>query len=112
MIQLFPKFAGAYGGTNYAPDYVRIWQKQLRVCSPDHFSIYFKFSISPDSISNAEMKVLLNKTSDLDNFCAALVEYSKLMRRDGRTRLRTVLERFEVYTHDIPVKHIPIEKRR
>jgi predicted KAP-like P-loop ATPase len=108
MISLFPKFAGAYGGTNYAPDYLRIWQKQLRVCSPDHFSIYFKFSISPDSISNAEMKILLNKTSDLNEFSTALVEYSKLMQRDGRTRLRTVLERFEVYTQDISIEYIPI----
>jgi predicted KAP-like P-loop ATPase len=108
MINLFPKFAGTYGGTSYAPDYIRIWQKQLRVCSPDHFSIYFKFSVSRDSISNAEMNVLLNKTSNSEEFSTALVEYSKQHRRDGSTRLRIILERLEVYTHDIPIDHISV----
>ncbi len=108
MNRLFPRFAGAYGGTYYAPNYLQIWQKQLRVCSPDHFAIYFRFSISPDSVSNAEMNVLLKSTSSLDEFSAALIEYSNQHRRDGSTRLRTILDRLESYTQDISIDNIPI----
>lgn len=108
MIRLFPRFTGAYGGTNYAPDYIQIWQKQLRVCSPDHFPVYFKFSVSQDAISNAEMNVLLKKTFSLDEFSAALIEYSKQHRRDGCTRLRIVLERLEAYTQDISIDRVPV----
>ena len=107
MSRLFPKFAGAYGGPNYAPDYIRIWQKQLRVSSPDHFSVYFRFSISPDSVSTAELKVLLNKASSQEEFGEALIAYSNQHRRDGRTRLRVVLDRLEAYTQDLPIDKIP-----
>jgi predicted KAP-like P-loop ATPase len=108
MIRLFPKFAGAYSGTNYAPDYLRIWQKQLRVCSPDHFPVYFRFSISQDSISNAEMSAFLKTTHNADGFSAALVQHANQHIRNGSTRLKIILDRLEAYTQDIPIDHIPI----
>lgn len=107
MSRLFPLFSQAFGGTTYSGEFLKTWEKQLRVCSPGHFPIYFRFSISSEEISNAEMKTFLATSSDPNAFGEALIEFSKKHRRDGSSRLRMILEKLEAYTQDIPLEQIP-----
>lgn len=107
MSRLFPLFSQAFGGTTYSGEFLKTWEKQLRVCSPGHFPIYFRFSISSEVISNAEMKIFLATSSNPNAFGEALIEFSKKHRRDGSSRLRIILEKLEAYTQEIPLEQIP-----
>ena len=105
--RLFPRVGEAYGGSSSAPDSLSGWTKQMRVCSPEYFPVYFRFSLSPDSVSSAAMRSLLEKTSNSEDFTAALIAYSRELRRDGSTRLGVTLQRFEAHTPDVPADNIP-----
>ena len=106
MSRLFPMYSQTFGGTAYSSGFSKTWQKQLRVCSPEYFPVFFRFSISSEGISNAEMKVFLAKSSKPKDFGEALLEYSKQHQRDGSTRLRILLEKLEAYTQEIPIEQI------
>ena len=106
LAMMFPKFSAAYGGMHYGPEWETTWRKRLRICSRDCFSIYFRFSLGPDFISNAEIKDLLRVTGDQPAFEQALLRYADQIRSDGSSKLRALLERLEDYTKDLAEKDI------
>lgn len=82
--QLFPQidFSMQYGS-----DWQPIWTKELRVCSTDKFDFYFKFGIPHGSLSEVEIKSLLNTLKNGDDFISNLKKYNK------ENKLRTVLRK-------------------
>ncbi len=107
LSRIFPQFAKAFGGSLFSGEYLSIWRKQLRACSPEIFPAYFRFGLPPDAITLSEMKGLLEKASDEAAFSEALIQFASQHRQDGITRLRVVLERLEDYTRDdIPQTNI------
>ena len=108
LSQIFPLFGSVYSGTICGYNWVATWRRQLRICSTDRFPIYFRFSLGPDSISNAEIKTLLKATGDMDAFKGALLRYASQTRSDGSSKVRAILERLEDYTReDILEQDIP-----
>jgi len=107
LSRLFPRFAQAFGGASYHSDYLPIWRKELRICTPELFPIYFRFAVSPDILSAVEMKLLIEKTSNPDQFSNALLELAQIRRQDGTTKARAALERLQDFTRDdIPEENI------
>ena len=108
LFRLFPAFAAPFTNTHYREDYLPIWRKQLRICSPDFFPIYFRFSVSSDEITFSEIKHLLDKANDSKEFSSLLLDFASQQRRDGTSRVGTVLERLQDYTREeIPSENIP-----
>jgi len=108
LMRIFPKLEAVWRNTYHGADWESTWRKQLRVCSADIFPIYFRLAIPEGSISNTEMKAVLNLASDAKAFGAKLVELANQKRPDGTTRVCAFLERLEDYTKkEIPQDCIP-----
>ncbi len=108
LIRLFPRLQTALGNTVFYVDWGSTWRRQLRVCSPDIFPIYFRLAIPEGSISRTEMKAMLALADNAGAFGAKLVELANQKRPDGTTRVRAFLEQLEGYTEkEIPSGCIP-----
>ncbi|MFZ2053358.1 MAG: hypothetical protein WAU81_04095, partial [Candidatus Aminicenantales bacterium] len=107
LTRLFPKLERVYGNIQYGPDWALTWEKQLRICSPDIFPIYFRLALPTGAISREEMHALLTLAENSEAFGKKLVQLTKTHRPDGSTKLSALLEKMEDYTEeDIPVEHI------
>jgi len=108
LMRIFPRLETVFKNHQYGSDYLLIWRKQLRICSPDIFPIYFRLSLPEGQISNEEMKSILALAEDADVFGEKLIQFSLQKRPDGGTRVSEVLERLLDYTEkDIPFDQIP-----
>lgn len=108
LMRIFPRLEAVFRNHHYGSDYLLIWRKQLRICSPDIFPIYFRLSLPEGQISNEEMKSILALAGDADVFGEELIQFSLQKRPDGGTRVSEVLERLLDYTEkEIPSDHIP-----
>lgn len=108
VIRLFPKLEGISGNTHYGANWESTWRRQLRVCSPDIFPVYFRLAIPEGQISHLEMQTISALTGDSGAFSSKLLELSRQHRPDGSTRVSAFLERLEDYTeNNIPEEHIP-----
>ncbi len=76
MTRLFPRWAWAYGGSTYGAEWLSIWRKKLRICSPDVCDRYFLLSLPPGDLSSMEMQALLSLGSDPNAFAKELLRLS------------------------------------
>lgn len=100
--RMFPKLEYVFGGSLYGSDWLSTWRRDLRICSPEIFPVYFKLSVPEGEISNLEMKSILDLIDNEHAFSEKLIELSKQRRPDGLTRLAGFLERMIDYADDIP----------
>ncbi|MFH1039011.1 MAG: hypothetical protein V1789_10140 [PVC group bacterium] len=108
IVRLFPKLEAIFGTSHYGFSWESTWRKQLRICSPDIFPIFFRLGVPRGQISNIEMQSVLSLSEDSNAFGDKLLELSKQHRPDGSTRVSTTLERMEDYTEkEISKEHIP-----
>ena len=108
LSQLFPKLGEMWGDLGFDPPNEATWRKQLRICSPDIFPIYFHLALPQGDISNAEIMVILSLADNPQEFSARLLELAGQTRPDGFTRLHAFLDRVMDYTgKEIAVESIP-----
>jgi predicted KAP-like P-loop ATPase len=100
--RLFPKIE-----SNYGYEMTSRWRRELRICSFEMFPIYFRLAIPLGSISNADMKIIIETTLDNKMFAKELLRLSHEKRFDGTTRVSEFLERLKDYIVEIPIKDIP-----
>lgn len=85
LSNLFPPFAWSLaevqrkggGNTPHAAAYRKEWLNDLRACHPDVFERYFKFSLSPQDLSEAEMSSLLTTVGNRAQLVEKLTELSE-----------------------------------
>jgi predicted KAP-like P-loop ATPase len=108
LSQLFPKLGEMWGDLGFDPPNETTWRKQLRICSPDIFPIFFHLALPQGDISNAEIMVILSLADNPQEFSARLLELTGQARPDGFTRLHAFLDRVMDYTgKEIAVESIP-----
>lgn len=108
LLRIFPKLRAVWDNTYHGSDWLSTWRKQLRICSPDIFPIYFSLAVPEGGISNVEMQAILALAGDARAFGDKLIELANQKRPDGTTRLRAFLERLEDYTEkEITLDCIP-----
>jgi len=108
LSQLFPKLGELWGDLGFDPDNEAAWRKQVRICSPDIFPIFFHLALPQGDISNAEIMVILSLADNPQEFSARLLELASQARPDGFTRLHAFLDRVTDYTgNEITVDSIP-----
>ena len=64
---LFPGIQWAMGGTEYASEFETEWYRERRVCSSKMFDRYFRFAVSDDEMSQAEVSKLLQARGSRSN---------------------------------------------
>ena len=102
--RIFPKV----GQMRYGSDWLAEWRKNLRVCHPDVFPVYFRLSIPPGAISRSEMMALLNLAGTPADFGNALVAAKEEKCPDGLSKARAILERLMDHVeNDISDAQIP-----
>ena len=108
LSQLFPKLGEMWGDLGFDPPNEATWRKELRICSPDIFPIFFHLALPEGDISNAEIMVILSLADNPQEFSARLLELAAQARPDGFTRLHAFLDRVTDYTgKEIAVESIP-----
>ncbi len=108
LSQLFPKLGEMWGDLGFEPPNESTWRKQLRICSPDIFPIFFHLALPQGDISTAEIMVILSLADNPQEFSARLLELASQARPDGFTRLHAFLDRVMDYTgKEILVESIP-----
>ncbi|MDO9069947.1 MAG: NTPase KAP, partial [Deltaproteobacteria bacterium] len=108
LSQLFPKLGEIWGDLGFDPANETTWRKQLRICSPDIFPIFFHLALPKGDISNAEIMVILSLANNPQEFSSRLLELAGQARPDGFTRLHAFLDRVMDYTgKEIAVESIP-----
>ena len=93
---LFPKCEWALDGPGYAATYEKIWRRQLRVCSSEHFEKYFLFAPPSGTISEAMWTEIVNLLPDRRRFENVLLATTRERGRHGFTsKAKEFLERLE-----------------
>jgi len=101
LTRLFPKLESIWENTNYDSNWLGIWRRDCRICSPDIFDIYFRLTIPKGELSQREIQAILSLANDPNSFADALLRLNE----DGR--IIRFLERLEDYTRDyIPEENI------
>jgi predicted KAP-like P-loop ATPase len=98
LSQLFPKLGEMWGDMGFDPPHEATWRRQLRICSPHIFPIFFHLALPEGDISNAEIIVILSQAHNPQEFSARLLELAAQARPDGFTRLHAFLDRLTDYT--------------
>lgn len=108
LIRIFPKVKTVFENMSFGATFESTWRRQLRICSPNIFPVYFRLAVSVGEISNTEMQAILALSQNSKTFANKLLELSRQHRPDGFTRVSAFLERMQDYTEkDIPKEHIP-----
>ncbi len=90
---LFPRLESVWSNTSYGADSAARWRKELRVCSPEIFNVYFQFGVPPDSLRRAELDELIAVATQPDRAVAILTSASAIKRPSGASKAREYLER-------------------
>jgi len=92
--RMFPKLESIYDNLSYGSDSLSNWRRELRICSPNLFHTYFRFSVPKDEISQGECQTIMMLSSDLNLLAEALLNYNQ------NNRIMRLLERLEDYAED------------
>jgi predicted KAP-like P-loop ATPase len=108
LSRLFPKLENVWENLGFDRPLEATWRKQLRICSPDIFPIYFHLALPLGTISHGEIMGILSIVDDPEAFSARLLELAAQVRPDGFTRLQVFLDRLLDYADkEIAVESIP-----
>lgn len=72
--RLFPRVEAVYSNSSMAAELSLTWRRDLRVCSSDVFTPYFRLSLPGGAISRADMDALLALADDEVAFGKALLD--------------------------------------
>jgi predicted KAP-like P-loop ATPase len=98
---LFPRLEGIWGNMTYGTDWVARWRRELRICSPEIFDVYFQFGVSPDALRRAELDELLAVATQPEQVTNILTSASTVKRPDGSSKAREYLERLQDMEEEI-----------
>jgi predicted KAP-like P-loop ATPase len=108
LSRLFPKLENIWENLGFDRPLEALWRKQLRICSPEIFSIYFHLALPPGTISHGEIMSILSLVDDSQAFSARLLDLTAQVRPHGLTRLQSFLNRMMDYTErEIAPESIP-----
>lgn len=93
LSHLFPRLESIWGNMHYGTDFLALWRKELRVCCPDTFDVYFQFGVPSDALRRAELDELIAAARDIDRAVAILTSASTINRPGGTSKAREYLDR-------------------
>lgn len=104
--RLFPALDGVWGNMSYDSSFFQDWERQRRACSRKHFDTYFRFSLSDETISAAEVRAVVQNSGDAEYISSVLVEASKTPKPSGQgTRASVLLDEINAHAKGIPLEN-------
>lgn len=101
--RLFPKVGAVFGGTGYGADWLAQWRRDLRVCSPDLWDLYFQFSVPATHIRNAEITHLLS-LHDANLIKEILLAENGSNDSVGNSRAQDYIDRIQDYEKELTLE--------
>ncbi|WP_179196481.1 KAP family P-loop NTPase fold protein [Caballeronia sordidicola] len=71
--RLFPRLQWTWGNVTYGTDSLRLWSAQTRVCVSEKFDRFFQFGVSPDELSEQELRAFIGLGADVDALADAWI---------------------------------------
>lgn len=102
LIRLFPRLQGIWCNVHYSGAGER-WARERRVCSPKHFDTYFRFTLSADTLSKAEIDEFIQKAGDPGFTKTKVRELLATERRTGGTLAALLFEELNVHAPRISI---------
>lgn len=97
LMRLFPALESVWANMNYGDGFAKQWAMERRVCSPDHFDSYFRFSIGDDVLTSTELDAFLARAGEIEYVKSTLRHAVTVARRSGGTKAAVWLG--ELTTH-------------
>ncbi|OAI12203.1 hypothetical protein A1355_14640 [Methylomonas koyamae] len=104
MMRLFPFLEGVWNNVHYSG---HNWAQERRICSTNHFDVYFRFTISDDSLRKAEIDALIERAGDEVFIKNTLVAALKIKRSSGNTKAALILDELNLHADRVAENHIP-----
>ena len=101
---LFPRLGSVWERSGTSSSDRDNWKRQRRVCSPEYFDTYFRFSLSPETISIEEVNAIIRSSGDENYVKNAILEASKKSNGNG-TCASILLEELRVHAKSIPIEN-------
>lgn len=89
MGRLFPKIAAVSHSGGLPSE----WRRDLRICHPDLFHIYFRLSLLPGAVSHGEVMALIAAIATPENFKGILLRAKEQTALGGISKSRALIER-------------------
>lgn len=99
---LFPPIEWAYGGPEYADDFLSIWIGEKRVCTTHYFPRYFELQTAPGEISESDFVAFVEAAATSDGMNAAIDD----MEAEGL--LPSLVARLDEAVERLPVQHATV----
>ncbi len=106
LMRLFPALKRAWKDVTHGEHSLALWDKQRRVCSPEHFDTYFQFSLSEDVLSTGEIKTLVASAGDAERLRDLFLDAANTRLASGSTKAQLFLEALRVHADDVPEDHV------
>ncbi len=97
LVGLFPKFTADYSASSE-----RIWREQKRICSPDSFEQYFRFSILNNTLSQVELNIILAAGEDKNRMGDMVVAFAQ----QNPPRVGALLRKLRDNVANVPLAHL------
>jgi len=108
LLRVFPKTNSLIGGAYYGSDWLSGWRKNLRICTTEHFDVYFRLSLRQYQISRAELQSILEHIDDSEAFGQILVDLAHRKQKGDLSKLSYFLNSLSDHADaDIPEDAIP-----
>lgn len=98
--RLFPKLDSVWSNMMHSADSLQRWRRELRVCAPDIFSVYFRLSLQDGSVSRLEVNQLIGCARSPADFAAVLRSAADQKNAAGVSKVRFLLERLMDHVPD------------
>ena len=102
LSRMFPYLANVWDSRMYAAVAEERWQRERRICSPEHFETYFRLSLSAAVLPSKMITTLLQRTHDaafVKNFFQTALK-NKIA--DGRTQVALLLDELNIHSETVP----------
>jgi len=99
--RMFPKVESITGNMMYGYDHLPFWRKEKKICSPDLFSTFFRFSLPRNSISFNEINSIVSRTLDLTELVDCFQSLAIEILPNGKSKISIVLDRILDYLDDL-----------
>lgn len=105
---LFPRWATAFGASDHRGSFLAEWRKTLRICHPEVFDTYFRWSPPAGEISLAEMHAILVQAGNPEALAHTLLRLTGELGPNGVRRHWRLFERLTDHIADIPIKNVEL----
>ncbi len=93
---LFPRLSRTYGTSGYGSDWLILWAKEKRICSPDYCSRYFSYAVPNNDVRESDMDSLYSAAAANNKG-----EVQKILKRHfAGGKARRVIERLRQKEED------------